>query len=193
MSFPKQIIDLAAQAVENLPEQHKSGALADLIATLVSQRQELETAIFEVLNQFDLDTATGNSLDNIGKIIGLRRQDGLTDTRFRAFIKAKIAANNSESTAEDILNVATLTIDDASYEMNFKDTPPTHYELNITGPGLSDVDVIYYLGVGIRSATAAGVGASIYYNEGPDSNAFKFDTIGNGFDQGTSFSTSLGV
>lgn len=66
---------------------------------------ELKAGVFErvigwldsILDEYDLDTATGHRLDVIGKIVGIKRRalffPSVTDEEYRFFLKVKIAKN----------------------------------------------------------------------------------------------------
>lgn len=66
---------------------------------------KLETAIFELLNEFNIDNGSGITLDIIGKVLGLERQ-GRIDEAYRTLLKIKAEINFSSGTPEAIIKTA---------------------------------------------------------------------------------------
>ena len=68
-----------------------------------------EEQFFDLLLSRGLDEAIANSLVQWGRIVG-EQQGGLNDDDYRRFIKARIAANISEGTIDELIGVfATVT------------------------------------------------------------------------------------
>ncbi|BAV80952.1 hypothetical protein [Vibrio phage RYC] len=69
----------------------------DFIEIYVEKAQEVEVALIELCAQKSIDTAQGEWLDLIGKIVGIDRQ-GLIDEEYRSRINLKISINSSDGT-----------------------------------------------------------------------------------------------
>lgn len=71
------------------------------VALLARQAQDLEDAAQSLLTIFDIDNSSGIQLDVIGRIVGQTRQ-GAIDSEYRLGLKARILANKSSGTPENI-------------------------------------------------------------------------------------------
>lgn len=80
-----------------------SDRLRGIIESMNDRADELEQALFEIRDEFWIDTATGAQLDVIGSILGESRL-GRNDTDYRAAIKAK-AAQIVSGESEGIISV----------------------------------------------------------------------------------------
>ncbi len=78
--------------------------IASFIWALVTGLQEVENAIQSVITLRMVDTATLTQLKVLGKIVGQRYASEDTEV-YRSLIKARIAANRSSGTMNDILRV----------------------------------------------------------------------------------------
>ena len=68
-------------------EQYKnSSKLRGVVDALLSQCDDLETALLEILGSIDLRTAIGPALDYLGGIVGVTRKPGETDDSYRTRI-----------------------------------------------------------------------------------------------------------
>jgi len=75
------------RVLELLPDQFRDSVnLRALFEIRAAQAQDLEDAMFEVRDNYWLDTATGVQLDVIGDILN-RPRDGRTDEEYRTYLK----------------------------------------------------------------------------------------------------------
>ena len=128
--------------------------LNKLAQTYLDQCQDLEDAFFEIILERCLDDAVGVQLTTLGKIV----QQGRTtsdDGRFRAMIRARIAINLSDGTAEDIIKVCKLLLQEFAEAIRLRDEPPAQLRVTITDPLQSvDPDLLQSL---LDEADAGGV------------------------------------
>lgn len=104
-------IDHVAGAVARIVQQLKGKPkFLALLTALVNPMQDLELAMIALLVNRWVETAVGVQLDAIGKLVGQAR-DGLYDEDYRRYIRARVATNRSNGTAEDILRITGLVID----------------------------------------------------------------------------------
>ena len=73
-----------------------------IIESMNAQADDLETAIFEIRDNFWLETSEGVQLDVIGIIVGEERL-GKSDTDYRNAIKSRIIINNGSGESETII------------------------------------------------------------------------------------------
>lgn len=74
-----------------------------ILQALNAQAEDLETAIFEIRDNYWVDTAEGDQLDVLGAIQNESRL-GRNDTAYRAAILARIGVNNGSGEFETIIN-----------------------------------------------------------------------------------------
>ena len=111
------MMDHVAEALARRPERMRAQAnRSAYISLLVAPVQDIEDALQQLLTQRSLDTAIGAQLDMLGALVGQVRissDDGVQ----RRYVRARIAANRSRGTVEDLIRISPLVVDDvaASY------------------------------------------------------------------------------
>lgn len=96
--------DHVERSILQLIEIFRKPRNQEWLRTGVGQAQEIEDALWELYNAFDLETGEGPALDFIGNILGERR-DSRSDPDFRAALRARILVNNSNGKIEDMIGV----------------------------------------------------------------------------------------
>ena len=86
-----------------------------ILEAVGEQSNDIETAIFELKDEYDLNTAVGDQLDVIGSIIGLTR-DGRIDDNYRILLKVKAEINSSAGTPESLIKTAVALYDATEVE-----------------------------------------------------------------------------
>jgi hypothetical protein len=176
-----KIADHEAEMLDRLPQQDKGKAnTAKLYGAIAPQFQDLEDALFDLLTLRTVETATGNALDVLGRIVGQPR-DGLSDDDYRRFVRARIATNKSRGRSKDIYTVARLVINDDTVVLRIIPSPPACFILNLTGPITDNVAGI--LLAFEKQAKAAGVRIILQYSTESTADLFTWDT-GPGWDVG---------
>ncbi len=97
----------SADALLRLLEQYRGkDNIESLFTPFLTQVQEWEDAVHEMLELLEIDTMDGVTLDTIGALVGrVRPASSTTDAIYRVLIKAQIGANTSEGIAQDVLAV----------------------------------------------------------------------------------------
>lgn len=126
-----------------------------LLGAMVSGYQSIENMLQDLLNDRSIDTAAGVQLDMIGAVVGQLRQ-GLDDTTYRRYIRARIAANRSNGVSEDLIRVALLVLADASPYVQLDPQVIATEVVRILNDPLSDT-VANALLLFLQDAVAAGV------------------------------------
>ena len=157
-----------------------------LLAALLVPMQDIENALQQLRYYRSVDTAEGDQLDVIGRIVGQLRL-GLDDDTYRRYIRARIATHNSDGTTEDLLTICELVVydDDAVYTLVQEGTATAR--LSVTEISL-DPDLAAVLFGFLNAARAAGVRIILTWWESPPAEMFRFDA-GPGFDVGHLAST----
>lgn len=68
-----------------------------------------------VRDGFSIEDAVGEQLDVIGKVVGVRRTNDLSDADFKILIRLKVVINNSESTTYEIQEFLNEYFDEQVY------------------------------------------------------------------------------
>lgn len=107
-------VDHVTESLATLPSQFqdKTGWTAAVTA-LVTPIQALEDVLQDVLLQRILDNAIGAQLDDIGRLVGQARLT-TDDDQQRRYVRARIAANRSGGTGENVLTISVLVVDDVA-------------------------------------------------------------------------------
>lgn len=87
-----------------LSQYNESPRVQALIAACAGGFQAIEDTGFDLLVSTTLSAATGWALDQWGVVVGEPRR-GLDDGNYRRFIEARILANLSEGTTDDLIRV----------------------------------------------------------------------------------------
>jgi hypothetical protein len=96
--------DHVERSILQLIEVFRKPRNQEWLRTSVGQVQEIEDALWQLFNAFDLETGEGAVLDLIGNLLGERR-DSRLDPDFRAALRARILVNQSDGRVEDMLAV----------------------------------------------------------------------------------------
>jgi len=170
-----------AEALANLVEQFKGQpTIAATLTAFVQQVQELEGALFELLEERGIDTAIGAQLDTLGDIVGEPRL-GRGDDNYRVAIRGRILVNLSEGTPVDLIGLLVVLSEGSAVTLT------EYYPASLTAElatAVGDEEEAHRIGDLLHTATAAGVLAHLIYHGVPEAERFRFDTSGQGFDQG---------
>jgi hypothetical protein len=95
-----------------------SPRLRALLSALLSQLDAVEKVLTQLLDGNWLDSAEGVALDSIGRLVGQPR-NGMDDTLFRLWIRARVVVNRSRGEPNDMVRVLkTLLGPDVQIELN---------------------------------------------------------------------------
>lgn len=97
--------DLRDAAVANLISAYKGKTRIEaLVRSLAGGAQTLEDQAFGLLVSTTLSAASGDLLEKWGTLVGEDRV-GLDDIDYRVFVNARILANNSNGTTDDMIGI----------------------------------------------------------------------------------------
>lgn len=192
MSDLTEITDHAGEAVARLPMQHRDQpGIEAMVRALAAQAQEIETAIIDLLLDRTVETAIGVHLDRIGDIVGETRDGETDDEIYRRRVRARIYANRSSGTAEELIrivhvlqttneraeNKAVISRQDIAHVV-VKIEPRVGLEGGATPAAVADVMIAF-----LRDAKVAGVRLILESTPYGIDETFVWDT-GPGWDQG---------
>lgn len=109
-NYQAEAVQLVGSKLAELP------SLVALLESYAAQVQALEDDAWDVLTEagFDIEDAEGVQLDRIGSIIGQPRWD-LSDADYRNLLRARIVANVSKGTPEDLISLLTALLGERVY------------------------------------------------------------------------------
>lgn len=178
-----EILDHAARAKARLLSQYRDKPkLAALVGALSDAVQALEVSLFDVLEQTALGVATGAWLDRLGAIVGESRS-GASDADFRQYILARIKANRSHGTFEDVINVieAWANLPFVTGEVTLVELGHASFQVDLSGEILAvpnDISETHLTRLArlLPRTRAAGVGSQLLWSPDKDANLFTFAT-----------------
>lgn len=152
-----------------LIEQYKDKPrLAALLTSYLDRIQELEDAIWSVIEGRLIDQAVGVQLDILGKLVGQSRID-LDDEIYRTRIRTRIRANRSLGHPEDLIAV-TQTCIGLDIPFEHRELYPATTIIDIEG-SLSVASVLHSF---LVTAKAIGTAVTTHFFEGDLENTFAF-------------------
>jgi hypothetical protein len=160
-----------------LTEMMRKPNIMGMLASFSQQVQDLENAIFAVLNGRDINNAEGVQLDGLGALVGEPR-NGRDDTTYRLRIRARIKLNVSSGTPNEILELFALLID-SGQTAKLVEKPPASFNLTIGGTSGVVTATAVELGRLLQQAKPAGVKASLIYSTDSDTNTFTLSSLPN--------------
>jgi len=174
-----KIVDHAARAKAKLLEQYRNQPLLSaFVEELAGRVQDLEDAVYDLVAQTAVGTATGVWLEYLGAIVGEERgAEG--DVLFRRYIVARVRANRSHSTLNDVVAVV-----EAAFGV-----PLPLLTLSELGRACLQVDLNADFSASLRdrlirflsSARSAGVGQTLFWTDVGITKTFTF-SVGTGLE-----------
>jgi hypothetical protein len=170
----------ATGAVDRLLEQYKQKPnLEGVLGATVNQLQGLEDALWGLLTERWLDSAAGEQLDLIGRIVNLPR-DAWADTAYRLLLKVEILSLRSSGRPEELISLASLALGAEAFELlEAEDLDPdassTHAAVLIRALEALELPAAFYARL-FRRAAAAGIRLLFEYPGGTPEDGFAFSS-----------------
>jgi len=178
--MPPPILDHVDQMLDDLLSQFgDSLRLRALLELVGDEVQQLENVLNELHDERLLATAEGAQLDQYGKLAGVTR-GGLVDDDYRVVVQVWLAALRSHGLARVITWCAAQLVGEA---VQYRQRGRAHYSLEYETASPISAARVRLFGRVLDVATPAGVSYEV--TEGDEGTAFRFDTAGRGFDEGT--------
>jgi len=143
--------DHVARGIERLIERYRLPRTSALLASWLTEVQAVEDAFYQLLTERSVATATGETLDILGRIVGQPR-DGRDDATYRLWISARVMVSRSSGTTEQILAIANKLVGGAAVVL--REYYPGSFIVNLGGV---DVHTGFEIAQLLVLAKAAGV------------------------------------
>jgi hypothetical protein len=179
MTDPVYIYDHVDRAKANLTSDYSDAVkVRGLVAAFVSEIQEVEQVMYELIVSRYIGNASDAQLDQYGAAVGEPRA-GLTNAEYRKFILARILTNLGEGEIPRLLEVV-KTITSAS-RVKYTAAHPAHFLVEYVRGGYTSAAFRNRVKSQVLELTPAGVGFTVieanegYFGFNDDPDAFGFD------------------
>lgn len=171
----QEMLDYASRAKGRMLAQYREKAkFSAFVGELADRAQELEVVLFDVLEQTAVGTAIGVWLDRLGLVVGEER-GGEGDTLYRRYVQARVRANRSEGTLEDIIAVITAWYGAAFPTLVLTEPGRANLLINLDSPDVTSAAVARLVRL-LRDTRSAAVGAQLLWQEDASSKIFTFSS-----------------
>lgn len=182
-----RILDHAADGLTKLTSFWKDKPRVNAFASaFLKQYDDLETAFWDMFT-LGLENSQNAQLDGEGALAGQPRRSGQSDTTYRNFIKARILANNSLGTLNDLYGIVLQLFSSAT--VSVRDFPPAAALVEVTSQ-ISTVAEALDLFDLLKETSAAGVRLGLRYTLSTSATTFTFDTTPGGTDINQGFGST---
>lgn len=165
-----QILNHASLALARLAQQYKDKPkLAALLGVFTPKVQELENVLWALHVERRIDVAVGAQLDVLGRIVGQLRENSV-DADYRLRIKARVRANRSHGSVEDVLEVFQILL--PSTVLEFVQEWPAAFRLNIGTISGSGVALVPMYARFLADAKLGGVGGYLLWQQTSDAESY---------------------
>jgi len=176
-NLPKQIVhktDHTQEGLARLIHQYADKPRIKLLLQIyLDQIQTCENAIFSLIDNANLDNATGWLLAALGKIL-VQPNPGLSDANYRTLLRARVKVLRSDGKPEELLTILRLILNDVPEDADIEINEFTTIGLLIkirSSLGSLDSDLVASL---LRDAHAGGVPLQVIFSSEATSTRFSF-------------------
>lgn len=173
MATPTKIVSFVKRGLELVVTQLRGKTKFEaLLSSYLAEIDEIETALWEIQENRWLDTAEGEQLDGLGRILGARRNGD--DEQYRLRLRARILILLSSGTIPQILRVFRLLVD-ADATITYTARYPAAYQVRISNQALEDY-ALTELSLALTETCPAGVNGQLLYQVSEDADTFTFSS-----------------
>lgn len=163
-----------ARALGRLAQQYQGApVLSAILGIFAAQGQALEEAFFAILLGYRLSTPPiGAQLDVLGRTVGQDREAS-TDAEYLQRIIARVAANRSSGSPEDLYTVFALLLPAPGNTLVLAPYYPANFSLNVFGETDPNLTSLYSRFLAdTKAAGVQGIGVLTIF---PDAETFTLD------------------
>jgi hypothetical protein len=174
-NLPKQIThktDHVEEGLARLIHQYADKPRIKLLLQIYLDRvQDLEDAIFSLIDNAGLDNATGWILAALGKVL-VQPNPGLSDDDYRTLLRARIRVIRSNGKPEELLTILRLVFG-GSADILYRESRNSIL-VNVRSTfGATNPSVVHTL---LRQAKAGGVSITLTFNREPAATHMRFSS-----------------
>lgn len=144
------------------------------------QFQALEDAAQQLLSLFSIDDSEGVQLDILGRVVGQPR-NSVSDALYRVYLRARILANRSTGTVEDLYRVLNALLGAVGFSAWRGAVDVKTFIMTVVSP-ITATQALVALEF-LRASKEAGAAGILKWQEYPTAETFRYD-YGPGFDSG---------
>ena len=153
--------------------------LRAVVRGILGEVQLAEDTLLDLATNLTVDAATGAQLELLGRLLGERR-DGLADSAYRRYLRARMMIRLSEGTIDEILEIASTL---SGGTVRYSPAYPAGYRLHLATPVPPELKARFK--ARLLEATPAGVGLDVTQGQpGPNPLPFTFNVPTLGFNRG---------
>ena len=98
------VANVVATAISRLPQEFQKDVIKRFITSLLTEAQNTEDVVYELVELRMLGTAANADLDAYGTLVGEARE-GLGDEEYRKVLRVKILSNRSNGQTETLISI----------------------------------------------------------------------------------------
>lgn len=166
-----QITDHVDRATARLLQQYRDATapgVQEVVQALAFEVQDIEDALFKILDETTLSAAVGLNLERLGALVGQAR-NGMADETYWLWIQTRIKANKCSGSIDQILEIFMLLNSGAT--LQFVEQFPAAFTLKVNG--IAVASPLQQAAI-LRVARKAGVAAVLEYSTAPAGAGFCF-------------------
>lgn len=165
MALTKQTDHKTAALNRRAQEFRKASKLTSILDVLCTEIQAIEDATWQLYTLRDIDAGTGVQLDMIGEKVGQTRGTSANDAEYRLRLRARIRANTSSGTANEVLAVFRALLPIGRFELLSQ--PESGFVLRILDNSVTATQATVFKDF-LKAAKSAGVRAILEWINGLD-------------------------
>lgn len=196
-SAPDGAINHADAAVDRLAQQFRNKPKIEaFIRALCTPMARLEQAHAEVIISRLIEHASGESLRQLARFVGQPVLTDLSEEDLRRYVRARIIANRSNGTGEDILAIARLIINDETTRIRAHTVGGAVASVQLeNNPTDFDISTILYRDF-LSQAVGIAIRLELEWWTGDEEDMFEFESFsgptGSGEGWGSTLDANLG-
>lgn len=157
-----------------------------IVRILLKPFNTLEQASQQMATMRFVNNATGMTLTLLGKLVGQARNGIDDDELFRRYVRARIAANSSSGTGEEMYTITELVVTETGVELFLDNQGNAGFVMRLQSTAI-EWDVVDILLTLLRKAVNGGVRVLVHWHLSSPATGFRFAKV-----DGTAPATGLG-
>lgn len=163
--------DQAARAKARALQQYKDATapgVVDVVEAVGFEAQDLEDALFQVIDETTLGAAVGVNLERLGALVDEPRNSDM-DSAYWVRIAAKVLVNRSTGSIDDLIRIFQTLVEGADVQV--LEVYPAKIVVKVNGVLVPDGTAFARI---LRQARKAGVGSRLEFSTAPAGSGFCF-------------------